>query len=220
MNICFRVDSSTIIGTGHVVRCLTLAGKLRAKGNDISFICRELPGNIIDQVLSAGYDVYRLPMTNYDDLSHKETENHQAWLAVDRPTDARQTEDILKSLGTAVDLLVVDHYALDISWEKEVREYCENLMVIDDLADRKHICDFLLDQNYYKNLEHRYDNLVPRACIKMLGPSYALLRPEFYQSQAGFDIFWRKRHVQSDQEGARRNHLGENEQYSFRCGHR
>ncbi len=180
MNIFIRVDSSTIIGTGHVVRCLTLAGQFHGEEHKVTFICRELPGNIIDQISKAGYEVHKLAKANYDNINLENTESHLAWLAVDWQVDARQTVDILKSLQKPADLLIIDHYALDINWEKEVKEYCGNLMVIDDLADRKHICDFLLDQNYYKNLSSRYDDLVPDSCQKMLGPSYALLRPEFY----------------------------------------
>ncbi len=179
MNICIRVDSSTIIGTGHVVRCLTLAGQFHGEGHQVSFICRELQGNIIDQISKAGYEVHKLEKANYDNINLKNTDNHLIWLAVDWQTDARQTIDILKSFQKPVDLLIIDHYALDTNWEKEVKRYCGFLMVIDDLADRKHICDFLLDQNYY-NLNSRYDDLVPDTCLKMLGPSYALLRPEFY----------------------------------------
>ena len=52
-------------------------------------------------------------------------------------------------------------------------------MVIDDLADRPHDCDLLLDQNLYEGLERRYDGLVPDHCERLLGPRYALLRPEF-----------------------------------------
>jgi len=184
MNICFRVDSSTVIGTGHVVRCLTLAEQFRAGGNEITFICRDLPGNIIDQIISTGYEVHQLPKATYNKFGQDDMKNnHRLWLSVEWTTDARQTKDILKSFDDDADLLIVDHYALDINWEKEVKDNCENIMVIDDLADRKHLCDFLLDQNYYKNLDNRYDNLVPDFCFKMLGPSYALLRPEFNQAR-------------------------------------
>lgn len=58
-------------------------------------------------------------------------------------------------------------------------------MVIDDLADRRHECDLLLDQNYCENLEGRYAGLVPAPCRKLLGPRYALLRPEFVSMRTG-----------------------------------
>ncbi len=79
--------------------------------------------------------------------------------------------------------LVVDSYALDSKWEKYLRPYVNKIMVVDDLANRPHDCDLLLDQNYYKNLENRYDGLVPSHCRKLLGPKYVLLRPEFHEAK-------------------------------------
>jgi UDP-2,4-diacetamido-2,4,6-trideoxy-beta-L-altropyranose hydrolase len=73
----------------------------------------------------------------------------------------------------------VDHYALDAEWETAMRVCAKQVMAIDDLADRKHDCDVLLDQNYYSDLESRYTNLVPKHCKQLLGPKYALLRQEF-----------------------------------------
>ena len=52
-------------------------------------------------------------------------------------------------------------------------------MVIDDLADRPHDCDLLLDQNYFPDAAHRYDGLVPVYCSRYLGAEYVLLREEF-----------------------------------------
>jgi UDP-2,4-diacetamido-2,4,6-trideoxy-beta-L-altropyranose hydrolase len=85
-------------------------------------------------------------------------------------------------LGT-VDLLVVDHYALDAVWERVLRPAVHRILVIDDLADRPHDADFLLDQNYYRPLEGRYQGLLPSHCQCLLGPSYALLRPDFAQAR-------------------------------------
>jgi len=77
------------------------------------------------------------------------------------------------------DWLVVDHYALDVRWEKALRLYCKKVMIIDDLADRQHDCDILIDQNYLSLYEQRYDHLVPVTTKKLLGPSFVLLRDEF-----------------------------------------
>lgn len=52
-------------------------------------------------------------------------------------------------------------------------------MVIDDLANRKHDCDLLLDQNFYLDMNSRYEGLVPKHTKLLLGPKYALLREEF-----------------------------------------
>jgi UDP-2,4-diacetamido-2,4,6-trideoxy-beta-L-altropyranose hydrolase len=75
--------------------------------------------------------------------------------------------------------LVVDHYDIDIAWETELRGNVGRLFVIDDLANRRHECDMLLDQNYYNNPDERYKGRVPDHCRLLLGPGYALLSPEF-----------------------------------------
>jgi len=101
---------------------------------------------------------------------------------IDWLDDAAQTKAALTD-SARTDWLIVDHYGLDRSWESAMRPFVRRIMVIDDLADRPHDCDVLLDQNYYKNLEHRYEGLVPEHCLKLLGPTYALLRPEFFEAR-------------------------------------
>jgi len=102
---------------------------------------------------------------------------HASWLTTSQPKDAEQT---LAALGAGTwDWLVVDHYALDHRFEKLLRKVCKHVMVIDDLADRVHDCDVLLDQNFYPNQARRYLDKVPAHCRFLLGPSFALLRPEF-----------------------------------------
>lgn len=171
-----RVDASFLIGSGHVMRCLTLADELRQQGSDVAFVCREHAGNLIALIEGKGYPVMHLQQLNGyvskpDDLIHAE------WLGVSWQQDALET---INALGnTQPQWLIVDHYALDHRWEKELRPYADKIMVIDDLADRPHDCDLLLDQNLYLSMETRYENLVPGNCRKLLGPKYALLRPEF-----------------------------------------
>jgi UDP-2,4-diacetamido-2,4,6-trideoxy-beta-L-altropyranose hydrolase len=182
-NLIIRVDVSVQIGTGHVMRCLTLADELRGRGAEIAFICREFDGNLCDYIEEKGYSVYRLPVPDTPTQNIDSNLKHEAWLGVDWQTDAEQVEEIIKSLGTTPDWLVVDHYALDARWEGYLRPHVKKIMVIDDIADRAHDCDLLLDQNFYENLESRYDGLVPSGCKKLLGPQYALLRPEFREAR-------------------------------------
>src|SRR5690554_4867100 len=80
-------------------------------------------------------------------------------------------------------LLVVDHYVLDAKWEGFLRPSVGRILVIDDLADRPHDCDFLLDQNFYHGMERRYEGLVPPGCRQFLGPDFAMLRPEFKKAR-------------------------------------
>ncbi|MGR6836675.1 UDP-2,4-diacetamido-2,4,6-trideoxy-beta-L-altropyranose hydrolase [Syntrophomonas erecta] len=179
--IVIRTDSSIKIGTGHVMRCLTLADQLKEKEVQVEFICRDLEGNIIGIIESKGYRVSRLSvMTNKK--NDQLTKEYDEWLGATWELDAEQSITALKEEN--VDLLIVDHYALDIKWENKLRSRSSKIMVIDDLANRKHNCDILLDQNYVENMESRYDRLVPASCKKLLGPKYVLLRPEFYKARA------------------------------------
>jgi len=164
MDIVSRTDASVNIGTGHVVRCLTLADEIRQEGPDISFICCEGPGNLISYIENRGYKVHRLPGE------------------IDIETDRRLTKEILSKYEIKPDWLIIDHYGIDISYEFSLRENVKMIMVIDDLANREHDCDLLLDQNYSKN-DNRYNGLVPENCIQLLGPEYALLRPQFQRER-------------------------------------
>jgi UDP-2,4-diacetamido-2,4,6-trideoxy-beta-L-altropyranose hydrolase len=180
MNVLIRVDASIDIGTGHVMRCLTLANKLKKKGVNIIFLCRNLKGNLCNIIQKGQFSVITLPEPDATNIYIPKITAHSDWLGVPWYIDAQETINIIKNLKYPVDLLIVDHYAIDINWEKEVGKYVKKIMVIDDLADRLHYCDFLLDQNYYSNLQDRYVNLVPKHCKLFLGPKYVLLRDEFY----------------------------------------
>ena len=176
MNILFRVDSSINIGSGHLMRCLTLAMAMKEQGYNISFVCRSLPGDRIHFLIQSGFDVRVLAdkgSFDFNQLSDHEPFENQKQLI-----DAEQTMVQINYLKH-VNLIVVDHYGLNEIWEQKIGQSCGKLMVIDDLANRNHDCDFLLDQNFYIELENRYTNFVSKECVLMLGPKYALLRPEF-----------------------------------------
>jgi UDP-2,4-diacetamido-2,4,6-trideoxy-beta-L-altropyranose hydrolase len=162
MQIAFRTDASTRIGMGHVMRCAALAEQLRANGADIVFVCRAEPGGAAAWLSEAGYVVRELPAGAG---------------AIDWRADAEATRAVLA--GMAPDWLIVDHYQLDARWEQSLFGSAGRIMVIDDLADRPHLCDLLLDQNLYAGGAVRYDARVPAHCTRLLGPRYALLRPQF-----------------------------------------
>ncbi|MBR1580833.1 MAG: UDP-2,4-diacetamido-2,4,6-trideoxy-beta-L-altropyranose hydrolase [Selenomonadaceae bacterium] len=173
-----RVDSSRAIGSGHLMRCLTLAGRLSAKDYDVHFICRDLDGNLSALVERRGFKLHLLPRHH----ESFELEGYGNWLTVPQSLDADEVKAILNRLGT-IDLLVVDSYAIDIEWEAAMRPLVEKIFVIDDLANRRHDCDVLLDQNFHLNPEGRYDGLVPAHCELRIGPKHALLRAEFYEAK-------------------------------------
>ena len=178
MNVAFRVDASIEIGTGHVMRCLSLAQALRERGARCRFICRARPGDLVDIIRDRGFaidvlsDVADQASTTQEEFKPA----HASWLGVDWMSDARQTRAVLADVR--LNWLVVDHYALDARWERAVRLNCDRLMVIDDLADRPHDCDLLLDQSFGHSAAD-YVRLLPRPCVVLVGPRYALLRHEF-----------------------------------------
>lgn len=175
MKIVFRVDASLQIGSGHIMRCLTLADALRERGAQCHFICRDHPGHLIELVRQKDYSVYVLPL-GQTHSPQQAGAPHAAWLGATQIQDAEACKYFLYDLHP--DWLIVDHYALDIQWEEILKPLCRHLMAIDDLADRRHACELLLDQNLGR-LDYDYQGLVPAHCTVMAGPKYALLRPEF-----------------------------------------
>ncbi|CAM5190898.1 hypothetical protein UACE39S_04428 [Ureibacillus acetophenoni] len=143
--VIIRTDASTHIGSGHVMRCLTIAQNLISHNIDVKFWMKELPGNLIEYVVKKGFK------------------------NINQPEKA--------------DLYIIDHYGIDQEWEQSIYTFTKHLMVIDDLANRPHYCDLLLDQNVVPNYETRYENLVPSHCKKMLGPRYLIMRDEFIEAR-------------------------------------
>ncbi|MCC5450477.1 UDP-2,4-diacetamido-2,4,6-trideoxy-beta-L-altropyranose hydrolase [Rheinheimera sp. UJ51] len=164
MQVLFRTDASVTLGSGHVMRCLTLAKALTQQGANCHFICRNTSGNLINFIRQQSFCVLVLPAK-----LNSEQE------------DALQT---LAQLQQHYQLLVLDHYKLGYVFCQLLRQRCKTVLVIDDLANRSHDCDLLLDQNLLPNADARYTALVPQNCKQLLGPNYAMLRDEFYQTSA------------------------------------
>ncbi|MGZ8221955.1 MAG: UDP-2,4-diacetamido-2,4,6-trideoxy-beta-L-altropyranose hydrolase [Methylobacter sp.] len=178
MNIAIRADASNQIGTGHFMRCLTLADGLKRRGARIRFIGRNPPLYLRDMLEAKGMECVPLASNDmYLPQTHDLTHAH--WLGASQEQDA---QDAIQALSDdSWDWLIVDHYALDSRWESMLRPFTKKILVIDDIADRQHDCDMLLDQNFYLNMQSRYAGKVPPHCHLLLGPSYALLRDEFRQ---------------------------------------
>jgi len=187
--IVFRVDAGLDIGTGHVMRCLTLADALRQQKAKVDasrnasdevrtiFVTRAHRGHIIPEIIGCGHRVVTLPgNTDQPYGRHPAPPDHASWLEADWRSDAADTRQILEY--TNADWLVTDHYALDRCWQEAALPHGVRLLVLDDLADRPHVADVLLDQNAGRRAED-YDGLVPAFCDTLIGPMRALLRPEF-----------------------------------------
>lgn len=156
MNVVIYANSSYYMGTGHVMRCLTLVDYFKTQGAHITFMTDiSLAGNISNLITEKGYKII---------------------------------EPLLENIPQNTDWLIIDNYDIDQVFESQARQYTKNIMVIDDLADRPHDCDLLLDQNLYINAESRYRDLVPKDCTLLLEPKYALLRDEFLQERTGLKL--------------------------------
>jgi UDP-2,4-diacetamido-2,4,6-trideoxy-beta-L-altropyranose hydrolase len=167
LQFIFRVDASRDIGSGHVMRCLSLADCLAALGNRCAFLCRPAPGDLVSEIERRGHTVIRMPSM------------------ADRPAlpeagDARASVEGLA--GLAVDWLVVDHYGLGIEWEHAVGTCAQNLLAIDDIG-RDHECSLLLDQNFPNPMHACYRRSLSEAKL-LIGPQYALLRADFAASRS------------------------------------
>jgi len=178
MRVVIRSDASLSIGSGHVVRCLTLADGLRENGAYVEFVTRLHPGHSCDLIESHGVRVHRLPEMN----SHFEPEPslaHAAWLGTNWEVDCAQTMAAIQEGSREWDWLVVDHYALEFRWERQMRRASNRIMVIDDLADRTHDCDLLVDQNLVREFKTRYSGKTPRYSKLLLGPEFAILQRSY-----------------------------------------
>ena len=163
MRVVIRADSSTSIGTGHVMRCLALATRLRLHGAQVEFVSRALAGHIGDEIRRQGFELHALP-----EWPAQARDGVQA-------LDAQQTRASMH--GRTWEWLLVDHYGLDATWHGLMRPVARQLAVIDDLADRPLDCDLLIDHNL--QTPGRYKTVLPQAATALLGPRYALLRAEF-----------------------------------------
>lgn len=155
------------------MRCLTLANVLRQRGKECHFLCRFLPEHLWSTITSMGHKLHHLP----DAPQSMDANGYGIWLGTSPQTDAEQVAELLGKLKP--EWLVVDHYALDFTWELRQRSHAGQILVIDDLANRHHECDLLLDQNLRD--DNPYIHLIPTSARVLLGPHFALLRPEFRQ---------------------------------------
>ena len=177
MKVAVRADALPGIGSGHVMRGLCLADALRARGASVRFLCRDLPAHLSELVTGHGHELAALPSRSM----------------VPRPAESAWPENLrtqdLQDVGAALqdwvgcDWLVVDHYAASSAWEHGARRHARRLMALDDLG-RTHDCDLLLDANLYPDGTSPYAGRLSPTCRVLLGPAYALLRPEFLSARA------------------------------------
>ncbi|MCE0556226.1 UDP-2,4-diacetamido-2,4,6-trideoxy-beta-L-altropyranose hydrolase [Motilimonas sp. E26] len=176
MKVVFRVDASSQLGFGHLMRCLTLANSLAQCGVECIFICREMSGFQPDKIESQGYRLYYLTAQSNSDETG----------------DAQATLEILTTLTPS--WLIVDHYHLNSEWQHTIKQggglAHTKLMVIDDLCRPAPYADLLLDQSLGRQ-DTDYKHL-PAECKLALGVDYTLLNAAFIEQRAAAEA--KRRH--------------------------
>lgn len=171
--IVVRCDANETIGGGHVMRCLTLANNLAAQGAKIIFVSAALPEALANRIISAGHQIKFVSATPELQRSGVGWEEPPISAAA-QMTDAEMT---VAAAGRA-NWIIVDHYLLDAHWHSAVRHNADQILVIDDLANRRYDCDILLDQTFGRSKD-RYRSRTADGTNILAGATYALLRPEF-----------------------------------------
>ncbi len=151
----FRTDASPTLGAGHVARCMTLAHALTTLGWECRFACGEDTPRVVPALAAAGFGLTLLPAGALAD-----------------------PKAVTAMVPAGVDLAVVDHYGLDATYERPLRHWAGTLLVLDDLADRPHVSDILLDQTAGRAAGD-YARWVPADGTVLAGAHHALLRPDY-----------------------------------------
>jgi UDP-2,4-diacetamido-2,4,6-trideoxy-beta-L-altropyranose hydrolase len=179
MQAAFRVDASSQMGGGHVMRCLTLAVELIAAGASVDFIVAAITDPLRALVRRAG--VRLMEIDPPAGIANTDGEwDRASWPEPVQHEDAVRTAAQLA--GSRCDWLVVDHYQLDRRWEAAMRPHAGRVAVIDDLANRPHACELLLDQTYGREVADYLPHTGADAEL-LIGARYALLRPEFARAR-------------------------------------
>ena len=161
-NILFRSDSSSSIGTGHIMRDLVLASQYNDAA--IIFAVQDLDRNINHKIIEAGYGIEILKTNHIEEI-------HNIILKYN------------------IDMIVIDHYQIDYKYEKELKKRNKKLKILSfDDTYEKHYCDILLNHNISANTK-KYQDLVPNHCEIRCGIKHTLIRDEFLIEKMRQDIF-------------------------------
>lgn len=177
-NIIVRTDSSDIIGTGHLYRCLNLANYYPYY--NFYFISKLFPNNATKVIKKYGYNLYPLSIDH--------NVNYNTWLGEEWQKDLEKTVEQIKNIKTEfkedIDYLIIDHYAIGKEWEKEVSKYVKKIFVIDDYLEREHFCNFYLNQQYEQTEENirLAKKITSDKTVIYLGNNYLTIDKLFFEA--------------------------------------
>jgi len=191
MNLWIRVDASLEIGTGHVYRCLNIAKELAVSGIHSHFICRAFDGHLIDLIVKSGFEVIELEAELKKSAGQpvEPVLKHSHWLHSSQYDDALHLQRLLDKRIKQTDCILVDHFALDCTWERLVSEKFNcSTVVIDGQADRQHCSHLVVDPNLSAN-DGKWKGLLIDGTQLKTGISYVPLDASFEE----LDVVVRKR---------------------------
>ena len=176
MIIAFRVDASDIIGTGHVYRCLNLAHQYK-DNHTIYFICKNHPYHLISKIEET-YQVFQINLEKNNNINL----DMNTWLGENEIQDAEKIIYIIQENQLHIDWLIIDHYAINETWENKVSPYVKNICVIDDFTNRKHNCNILINQQITQEEGIiKYKDIINQNCTIYCGNNYLLLHPKYFE---------------------------------------
>lgn len=136
------------------MRCLALASAFAARGSRVAFASSAETFKTVSALAASSYDKIAVSGTSAD--------------------EAGQIADKVKPERP---LLVADHYGLDAEFERQCRTFAARIAVVDDLANRAHDADLLVDSGAAS--AEVYASLVPADCSVLAGPAYAIVHPDY-----------------------------------------
>jgi UDP-2,4-diacetamido-2,4,6-trideoxy-beta-L-altropyranose hydrolase len=188
LGVCFRVDASAQMGTGHLKRCLFLAEGLTRAGASVCFVVRAIDAAATRVLADCAFDVRWLPeppRVGGADSAHcvdpSSRAAHREWSGVTWEVDVRET---VAAVGSRrFDWLVLDHYSFDARWHRAAQQALGGkLLVIDDLGDRPIAADVLVDPNWAEDHGRKYAAELTRPLALLGGPAYALLSARYRET--------------------------------------
>jgi len=177
MNVVFRIDASNRNGMGHLSRCNNLAELISERGYKVYFIFRFLDKKFRNLLDKKKYKIIILPNNKFF-KDEKKINVEDIWSKKLQKIDSTATKKIIKK--KKIDLLITDHYGLNFNWEKDLSSKVKKIMVISDYVNRKHFCDYFVNQNVDHNKKKLVKKFLPKKCQIFLGPEYALLNKKYY----------------------------------------
>lgn len=180
LKILFRADASIQQGTGHIMRCLVIADELKKRGHDCIFLTQPFLPNFVAQIEDRQHRLVFLTKNKMDLTHFPKNDEYLMWLGRTIVQDAMETLDVIRSV--CPDIVISDHYAIDATWMNIINSDATKTVIIDDLANREHCCDILIDQNFGRTPE-QYEALVSRNTKILAGAEYIFIKDDFKNSR-------------------------------------